>query len=391
METQSLASGGASREHIRQVALLFLKLGFTAFGGPAAHIAMLREEVVQRRRWLSEGQFLDLVGITNLIPGPNSTEMAIHVGLKRAGVPGFLVAGLGFVLPATLIVLVCAWAYTRYAALPQMEAILYGMKPVLIAIIGQALWQLGRRAVKDKLTAGAGLAALVLVLLGVNEVALLFGGGLVFLFIKHSRQALTRLRSIHPAAVLLPLAGGSLEVAAAPFSLPLLFGIFFKIGAILYGSGYVLLAFLRADLVNRLGWLTEQQLLDAITIGQITPGPLFTSATFIGYLLADVPGALLATLGIFLPSFIFVALSQRLLNRWKDAAVTRSLLDGVNVISLALMAAVTLQLAQAAFADLFTVIAGLLALLALLRGRINSTWLLLAGALAGLAVTSLGG
>ena len=364
-----------------QVAALFLKLGFTAFGGPAAHIALMHEEVVRRRKWLSEQEFLDLVGAVNIIPGPNSTEMAIHVGLRRAGWPGLIAAGLGFVGPAVAIVLALAWAYVRYGSTPQAEWLLYGIKPVVIAVIAHALWSLGRKALKTLPLALLGVAVIVLYVLGVNEIALLFGAGILFMVLKNA-GGLPPLRQ--QLGLLVPGAAASVALVAVPFSLPLLFLTFLKIGAVLYGSGYVLLAFLRADLVVRYAWLTDQQLLDAIAIGQITPGPLFTSATFIGYVLAGVPGALLATLGIFLPSFIFVALSSPLIPRIRSSAWAGAFLDGVNAAALGLMAAVTWQLGRASLVDPLTIVVALAAFGLLLRFKINSTWLILAGALIGL-------
>jgi len=362
------------------VAALFLRLGFTAFGGPAAHIALMHDEVVRRRKWLSEQEFLDLVGAVNIIPGPNSTEMAIHVGLRRAGWAGLIAAGLGFTLPAMLIVLTLAWAYVRYGSTPQAEWLLYGIKPVVIAIIAHALWGLGRKALKTVALAVLGAVVIALYMLGVNEIALLFAAGVLFmLFINAGR-----LRELRPRVpVLFPLVALPAAVGAAPFSLPLLFLTFLKIGAVLYGSGYVLLAFLRADLVVRYAWLTDQQLLDAIAIGQITPGPLFTSATFIGYILAGIPGALLATLGIFLPSYIFVALSSPLIPRLRSSAWAGAFLDGVNAAAVGLMAAVTWQLGRASLVDPLTIVVALAALGLLLRFKLNSTWLILAGALIG--------
>ena len=298
-------ASAAAPHPLREVALFFLRLGSTAFGGPAAHIALMRAEVVTRRRWLDDQEFLDLLGAANLIPGPNSTELAIHLGYRRAGWPGLLVAGLGFITPAMLIVLVFAWAYQTYGQTPPAAALLYGVQPVILAIVGQALWDLSRQAVKDRLTGMVGAAAVGLYALGVTELHLLFGGaGIVWLA--------RRWRTLRwPALALGPLAWAPLAAPAAePFSLSALFWIFTKIGAVLYGSGYVLLAFLRADFVDRLGWLTDQQLLDAIALGQMTPVPVFTNATVIGYPLGGLAGGLLATLGIFLPAFVFVALSR---------------------------------------------------------------------------------
>jgi chromate transporter len=302
---------------LTEIILLFLRLGVTAFGGPAAHIAMMREEVVQRRKWLDDEQFLDLLGATNLIPGPNSTEMAIHIGYARAGWPGLVAAGICFILPAMLIVLGLAWVYVQYGSTPAGSGLLYGVKPVVIAIIAQALWGLGQKAVKGWLTAVAGIAVFALYFLGVNEIALLFAAGIAVMLI----QNVGRLDKEKAAGWLIPLAGlnGSL-LLQRPFSLPILFLTFLKIGSVLYGSGYVLLAFLRADFVERLGWLTDQQLIDAVAVGQVTPGPVFTTATFIGYLVGGTAGALLATLGIFLPSFIFVAISNPLIPRMRRSA-----------------------------------------------------------------------
>ena len=367
--------------HLAEVILVFLKLGFTAFGGPAAHIAMFHEEVVRRRKWLDEQHFLDLLGAVNLIPGPNSTEMAIHTGYVHAGWPGLIAAGSAFILPAMGIVMALAWAYTRYGSAPQAAWLLYGVKPVVIAIIFQALWSLGRRAIKGPLTAAAGVLALALYFLGTNPLAaLLVSGGLVMLVANAQR-----LRKAGEAAALLPVLGIPWAAAAAiPFSLPVLFLTFLKIGAVLYGSGYVLLAFLRADFVTRLGWLTDKQLLDAIAIGQVTPGPVFTTATFIGYILGGPWAAVLATLGIFLPSFIFVALSSRIVPRLRASPWAGALLDGVNVASLGLMAAVTWELAQDAFVDPLTILLGLASAVLVIRYKVNSTWLILGGAAAGL-------
>ncbi|MHB8778747.1 MAG: chromate transporter [Anaerolineales bacterium] len=370
---------------VLEVFTSFLKLGFTAFGGPAAHIGMFRDEFVRRRKWLTDEAFLDLLGATNLIPGPNSTEMAIHIGFLRAGWAGLILGGLAFTLPAVLIVLLFAWLYVEYGSTPQATWLLYGVKPVMIAIILQALWGLGRKAIKDVLTMIVGVACIALYFLGVNEVLLLFAGGWVVMLI----QNWTRLRELPRPnlSAALPLLSG-LGAASISFSLSTLFLTFLKIGAILYGSGYVLVAFLRADLVERLGWLTEQQLIDAIAIGQITPGPLFTSATFIGYLLGGVPAALVATLGIFLPSYIFVAISNPIIPKLRKSPWAGSLLDGVIVASLGLMVAVTFQLGQASLIDLPTVIIFALSAILLFRFKSNSTWLIIGGAFAGL-LTSL--
>ncbi|MDP1544460.1 MAG: chromate transporter [Anaerolineales bacterium] len=370
--------------NLTEVAALFLKLGFTAFGGPAAHVGIMHDEVVVRRKWLTDEEFLDLLGATNLIPGPNSTEMAIHIGYRRAGWLGLLAGGFGFIAPATLMVLVLAWLYVQYGTTPQLEWLMYGIKPVVIAIIAQALWTLGRKAFKTKLALIAGIMVFVLYFLGFNEIALLFAGGFIVMLIANMQ----RLRSIQPA-VFIPFGGAILTQAGIPFSLSTLFLTFLKIGSVLYGSGYVLLAFLRNDFVLRLGWLTDQQLIDAIAIGQITPGPLFTAATFIGYLLGGTPGALLATLGIFLPSFIFVLISNPLISKIRNSVWMSSLLDGVNASSLGLMAAVTFQLAFSSLTDFPTALIAIVSLILLLRYKINSTWLIAGGALTGLMLSTI--
>ncbi|MFH1184877.1 MAG: chromate efflux transporter [Chloroflexota bacterium] len=380
-------------DRLLSVITLFLKLGLTAFGGPAAHLALMHDEVVTRRKWLSEQEFLDLVGATNLIPGPNSTEMAIHIGLRRAGWPGFLAGGLGFVIPAVLMVLALAWAYVRFGSMAEAGWLMYGIKPVVIAIIAQALWGLSKSALRTVPLALVAAAVIALYFLGVNEIALLFAGGLL-LMLAVNTQMLRRLRpqgvlaAFHPGAA----AGAAAAVlAAVPFGLPLLFLTFLKIGAVLYGGGYVLLAFLRADLVVRYAWLTDQQLVDAIAIGQVTPGPLFTTATFIGYVLAGIPGALLATLGIFLPSFVFVAISSPLIPRIRGSAWASSFLDGVNAAALGLMAAVTWQLGRASLVDIPTILIALVSLGVLIRFKVNSTWLIVGGAALGLLLAAVQG
>lgn len=369
-------------KRLKEVIFLFLKLGLTAFGGPAAHIGIMHDEVVKRRKWLDEQEFLDLLGATNLIPGPNSTEMAIHISYKRAGWQGLILGGMSFILPSVLIVLGLAWLYVQYGSYPQAEWLLYGIKPVVIAIVLHALWSLGRKAFKDWLTAGMVLVVIGLYWTGVNEIGLLFGGGFVLLLLKNIKNF--PLKKV--AGVAFP---GSMLVltaqAVSSVQLPLLFFTFLKIGSILYGSGYVLLAFLRADFVVHLGWLTDQQLIDAIAIGQVTPGPVFTTATFIGYVLSGVPGALLATLGIFLPSFVFVALSSPLIPKLRNSKFFGSLLDGINAVSLGLMAAVLVQLGRSSLIDPVTILIGLISAILLIRYRVNSTWLILGGGIIGLA------
>lgn len=379
------------RDALSEVIRLFLRLGFTAFGGPAAHIAMMHDEVVIRRRWMAEQHFLDLVGATNLIPGPNSTEMAIHIGYERAGWRGLVAAGLCFILPAVLIVLALAWAYVTYGNTPQGDALLYGIKPVMIAIVVQALYRLIPTALKGALLAAVGVGALGLYLLGVNELLILFGCALLVMAMQAIRRFPNAATALLPLVTFKSFLPQLTTTLAETSSVPLdrLFLIFLKVGALLYGSGYVLLAFLRNDLVVNYGWLTDQQLLDAIAVGQFTPGPVFTTATFVGYMLAGVPGAVVATIGIFLPSFCFVALLARLMPYLRKAAWTAAFLDGVNVAALGLMAGVTWQLGRAALIDPLTIgLAGIAAWL-LFRFNVNSAWLVLAGGLIGLGITYL--
>ena len=358
---------------------MFLKLGTTAFGGPAAHIAMMEDEVVRRRPWLTSGQFLDYLGATNLIPGPNSTELAIYIGRARAGWRGLPVGGICFILPATLIVSAAAWGYVKYGALPAATGVLYGIKPVVIAIVIQALWSLGRRALKTTALAGLGLVSIVAAASGVHELVVLAGGAAVMIV---SRLAAGGARAAAPLFILSSAQAGTAAAAttaAAPFGLWPLFGVFLKAGALLFGSGYVLLAFLRADLVERLHWLSEAQLIDAIAIGQVTPGPVFTTATFVGYVLGGFPGAAVATLAIFLPAFVFVALSGPLVPLVRRSVVASAALDGVNVASLALMAVVSWHLGRASLVDGLTIGLAVASLIALAGFRINSVWLIAAG------------
>ncbi|MDB5296690.1 MAG: chromate transporter, chromate ion transporter family [Phycisphaerales bacterium] len=396
------ARGSRSRR-LKELAALFLKLGTVAFGGPAAHTALMEDEVVRRRQWLTRERFLDLLGATNLIPGPNSTELAIHVGYDRAGLPGLLVAGSCFILPAALIVGAIAWAYVRFGRLPEVAGVLYGVKPVVIAVVAQALWRLGGTAVRTRGLAAVGAGALLASLLGVDELVVLFGAAAL---VAAAAPVARRRRAgelILPAVALpdpgltagTPLAAGPATVAGvagagaagAGVGLWPLFLVFLKIGSVLFGSGYVLLAFLRADLVERHHWLTEAQLLDAVAVGQVTPGPVFTTATFVGYLLAGPAGAAVATVGIFLPAFAFVAASAPFVPRLRRSPTAGAFLDGLNVASLALMAAVTLQLGRAALVDPTTVAVAAASAVLLLRYRVNATWLVAGGAVVGLAAT----
>lgn len=506
--TEASPTAAAERTPLREIALLFLRLGATAFGGPAAHIAMMQDEVVTRRRWLTEERFLDLLGATNLIPGPNSTEMAIHIGWERRRWAGLLVAGVSFIVPAALITGAIGWAYVRFGELPAAGWLLYGVKPVILAIVAQAIWKLAPKAARTGSLRILGVLAALATALGAHELLVLFGTGffsVVFARVGggHSGpgrrpagggqsatagggqsatagggqsaarrdgqsavmndgesaasgdgqsaamspganpfgdgenpgadrgrgasgdgknaatdrgQSATDAGSITEQSdgqsatgdagrrapggrgasrpqipMFLPLLSASAGGAAATtVTLPSLFWLFLKTGSVLFGSGYVLLAFLRADLVHRLHWMTEGQLIDAIAVGQITPGPVFTTATFIGYVLSGPEGALLATTGIFLPAFVFVALSGPLVPRLRASASAGAFLDGVNVASLVLMAVVTAQLGRAALVDVPTIALSALGAVILFRYKVNSTWLVLGGAAAGWLVHAAG-
>jgi chromate transporter len=409
MKTPAAGSRPASR--IGELARLFLKLGTIGFGGPAAHIALMEREVVGRRRWLTREEFLDLVGATNLIPGPNSTELAIHIGRLRAGLPGLIVAGAAFILPAFFIVTALAWTYQRFGSLPEAGALLRGIKPVMVVIVVQALVGLGRWAIKNVPLAVAGAVAVaVTVMRVVDEVTLLaiaaIGAALIAWLSGGSRRdgnsrpgsntSSRRARGVSMLSVMAvpavhATAGAAATVtaatataaAAAPVALWPLFLVFAKAGSLLFGSGYVLLAFLQADLVERLGWLTRAQLLDAIVAGQITPGPVFTTATFVGFQLAGWPGAVVATLGIFAPAFVFVAASGPIIPALRRSRVTAAALDAINVASLALMAGVTLLLARDAITDPLTLAIAAVAALLLVRYRVEPTLLIATGGIIG--------
>jgi chromate transporter len=382
----------ARSEALRELAALFLRLGTLAMGGPAAHIAMMEDEVVRRRRWMTHERFLDMLGVCNLIPGPNSTEMAIHIGQLRAGFAGLVVAGACFILPAAAIVMAIAWMYVRYGTMPQAVGLLYGIKPVIIAVVLQALWGLGRTAIKSRLLAAIAMISFIAALFDVNDMIVLIGGGVVMMAIRAledrdaARATLAALPTVVPRASAMKPAAIAAAVVAVPFSLTTLFLFFLKVGAVLFGSGYVLLAFLRTDLVDRLHWLTQAQLLDAVAVGQVTPGPVFTTATFIGYILGGFRGAVVATLGIFLPSFFFVSISGPLIPHLRRSPLAGAFLDGVNVGAWALMAAVTLFLARAAVVDVVTMILAVASAFVLIRYRLNSAWLVIGGGLIGLAM-----
>jgi chromate transporter len=411
----------AARGRLKELAWLFLKLGATTFGGPVAHVAMMENEVVTRRGWMSREEFLDLIGTTNLLPGPNSTKMSLFIGHARAGLPGLLVAGLTFLLPATAIVLAFAWAYVRFGALPAMPHFFEGIKPVVLALVAQALVSLGRTAVKSRFLLTLGAAALAAAFF-VHEFVLLVAAGCVSAGVMKIEDLLRRARGAPPQPPAKPGGGAPANDAdaAAPvlardeaarpsppskkslssfffpllfssaavsssFSLSSLFLFFLKTGAILFGSGYVLLAFLENDVVERWHWLTNAQLLDAVAVGQFTPGPLSSTATFIGYVLAGPAGAAVATAGIFLPAFVFVAACGPFMPRLRASRLVGALLDGVNVGALALMAVVTLQLARSALVNAPTAALFLASVAILSVVRVNAAWLVLAGGLLGVA------
>jgi chromate transporter len=383
-ETNPIAPS-MGRGSLGEVASFFLKLGFLAYGGAAGHVAMMRRELVDRRKWISEQDFLDLFGIMNLIPGPSSTEMVIALGYWRAGWPALILAGVLFILPAMLMILALSWAYVRYGTLPAAQWILYGVNPMVIAIIADALLSLGRTALKTASLALMAVASLVLYFWGVSIVAIIVVTALLTAIAGYWKT-----KGEQRGLGIFPLAAGGAGVAIAaasaiPFSMTRLFLTFLKIGAVSYGGGYVLLAFLRADFVAHLHWLTDKQLLDAVAAGQITPGPVFASATFVGYLTGGLKGALLATLGMFLPSFILIAIVFPFIPKLKGSAGTRIFLDGINAVTLGLMTAVSWQLARGAIVDAFTAVEAAAGLLVLRRFQINSAWLILGGLVAGFA------
>ena len=379
------------RSSAAELALIFLRLGTTAFGGPAAHIALMEEEFVRRRQWLTHEEFLDMIGAANLVPGPSSTEVAIHVGYRRASFLGLVIAGVCFILPAASIVCALAWAYVRFGSLPSFQSALYGIKPVVVAVVAQAIWNLGKKALDTWLKRGLIVLNGVLSWFGVSPLVLLLGSGVV--------AALTRVRKgqrwqddwpllqvLASVAViaLMPVAW-QLTVHGVPRPNPTtVFLYFLKLGSVIYGSGYVLLAFLERDLVASWGWLSKSQLFDAVAVGQFTPGPVFTTATFIGYILAGPLGAVTATIGIFIPAFFFVAVSGRVLPQLRATPVSSGFLDGVNASALALMAVVLIRLGMEAFIDPWTVTLGILAAIALIRFRVNSALLIGLGGLIGL-------
>ena len=356
-------SASQKKARLTELASVYFRMETVAFGGPAAHIAMMDDEIVKRRQWMSRESLLDLMGVTNLLPGPNSTELAIHIGYERAGWRGLFVAGSCFVFPALTMMWLLAAVYVRYETVPQVEWLLYGVKPVIIAVVLKALLKLGKKAAKDRPTTVVGLLAIAAYFTGLNEVLLLFVAGISVMLIKNWQS-----RNTTVGAILLPLSGsvaqaGTTATAATTVTSlgwASVFLFFLKIGCVLYGSGYVLLAFLQRDLVEQQGWLTSQQLLDAIAIGQITPGPVFTTATFVGYLLAGNAGALAGTIGIFLPAFLLVGLVNPWVPKIRRSPWASSFLDGVNAGALGLMAGVTYTLSRAALVDGFSEVLAIL-------------------------------
>jgi chromate transporter len=386
------------RSRLLEVCRFFLRLGLTAFGGPAAHIAIMEDELVRRREWLSREQFLDLLGASNLIPGPSSSELAIHIGYLRAGWAGWAAGGICFILPAAIIVAALAWAYVRFGQLPAVAGLLYGVKPVVIGVVLQALWGLSRTAVKNTPLAALAVACAVAAFLQKNALLILVVAGVVAAVAAVLRERRAKPRQASATALLLShlkhwttirvasVAGAAgLALGGAP-TLWQLFLVFAKVGSVVFGSGYVLLAFLRADLVLHRGWVTDAQLVDAVAIGQITPGPVFTTATFLGFLLRGPVGAAAATVAIFLPAFLLVVISGPIIPHIRKSPTAAACLDGVNVASLAIMAAVGYQLARSAIVDWPTVGLSAASALLLLRFRVNSAWLVLGGGLVGLVL-----
>ncbi|GEC70578.1 chromate transporter [Flavobacterium flevense] len=370
------------KQRLKELAQLFLKLGFIGFGGPAAHIAMMQKEVVAKRKWLDEQHFLDLLGATHLIPGPNSTEMAIHIGHERAGVKGLIVSGLCFILPAVFLTAGFAWLYKEYGQLPEIQPFLYGIKPAIIAIILGAIFPLAKKSFKTVQLVVIGLLVLILSLLHYNEIALLFGAGFVSLFWFSIKNKTTTNKNWLPLGML-PLSQSTL-IAASNWNL---FLIFLKIGFILYGSGYVLFAFLDAELVAK-GLLTRTQLIDAIAVGQFTPGPVFSSVTFVGYQINGFSGALVSTLAIFLPSFIFVALLNPLVKKLRNSKSFSVFLDAVNVASVAIIIAVCIQMGTETITDWRSILIAVVSIfIAFNYKNINSAFLVIGGAFIGYLLT----
>ena len=367
-----------------EISIAFLRIGLVAFGGPAAHIALLEEEFVTRRAWLSRQRFLDLMGATNLIPGPNSTEMTMHVGFERGGAPGLAVAGLGFVLPAASITALLAWVYVEFGALPSVEPVLAGVRPTVLVVILAAVWKLGRKALKNRRLACVAGAVMLAVWIGVGEIAALMAGGLLGMLL------LRFPRSLPPLGVLALTVIGpakALATSADGVDLGKLALYFLKVGAVLYGSGYVLVAFLEGGLVDGYGWVTRQQLLDAIAVGQFTPGPVLTAATFVGFLVAGSAGAAIATFAIFLPAFGFSLILNPLVSRMRSSPNSAAFLDAINAAAVGLMAAVLVGLSQSALTTWSAVVIAACAAAALFAARLPAVWVVAGGGLLGWLAT----
>lgn len=372
------------KDRLVSLSLAFLKLGFTAFGGPAAAYAMMREEFVTRRKWLSEDTFFDFLGIANLVPGPNATELAILIGHHAAGWQGFVVAGICYIFPAMLTVLGLAWVYVQYGTLPALEGILFGIKPVVVAILLAGTWGILKPRIRNYAGLAIALAGGLAYLAGVSPFLLLIVGGLIlgiFRFIQHS----TLPPSLTLLLFFLPVRLAELTDQSIPFSLARLFWVFLKAGAMMLGSGYVLLAFIHEDLVVRLGWLTEAEMIDAIAVGQVTPGPLSSTATFVGYVMGGLPAAVLASLAMFIPSFVFIGIVARLVNKIRANEYYDGVIEGVNFTALGLMAGVTWEISTTAIVDPTTGGIAVLSLFLLLGTKLSSPWLILGGAVIGLA------
>jgi chromate transporter len=365
---------------VAEVAALFFKLGAISFGGPAAHIALMEQEVVVKRGWLSREHFLDLLAATNLVPGPNATEMAIHIGFVRAGWAGFVAGGVAFIVPAFLISLTLAMTYVHLGTLPQGAAVFYGINPAVMAIILTATYRLGRTAIRDKAAVALGVACLGAVMLGVNEVMVLLAAGVAGILIYASP------RWPWLAAIVFGFALPTFASAHGLDDKLARLGLFFlKVGALIFGSGMVLFAFIQRDVVTGYGWLTLQQLLDAIAVGQMTPGPVLSSATFIGYLVAGVPGAVISTIAVFFPSFVIVALIGPWIPRLRQSPIAQAFLRGVNAAVVALILSVSLALFRSAVVDVWTALVVVVGLVALLHFKVNTLWLVMGGAVVGLA------
>lgn len=346
----------------KEITRIFLKLGLIAFGGPAAHISMMDDEIIEKRKWISREKFVDFIGVTNLIPGPNSTEMVIYLGQQRGGVLGLFNAGISFIFPAMIISLIFAFLYLEYGNIPEVNSILWGIKPVTIAIVIKALYRLSKTVIKDKFVLIFGIIIGGVYFLGISEISLLFITGFIMMLIKNKYKMKNKFLSI---------------------SSPLIFLIFLKIGAVLYGSGYVLLAFLEAEFVDKLGILTRAEIIDAVAIGQLKPGPIFTTATFIGYLLNGISGAILATIGIFVPSFLIVLILGPALEKVRNSTWLAGFLDGINIASLILMLGVSVKLATSSIVNIPTFLIFSISYILITKFKVNVVWVIILGGITG--------